>query len=359
MQYFLVGLRLNITELLESKVTYNLHYLLVALKIYFTPCLVGIGLFANVVNILVFLRSRLRKVTCAPYLTLLSVVDVCFLVALFSLWLINAGFDIYRISGGCQAVTLVMSGSSFISVWAVTALALDRLLMVYPNIHPCLLACPGKRPKLLALCIGAGGFAIFLNLCLLYSSYQTDTGQIVCIPMPEFIPIMGMMEKLDAIFDFLIPSILLVIMNIVIVYFVHRILNSGRVVHRVRQRNTNIATMQQRSKVELNMTKLALVVTMTFLVLNLPGHLLRFVFMVSEGTEYAALAYEPNTFLIRQLLMNLFFLRSSICPFMCFISSSLYRKAVCSKLSAVNCFGKPKCLIARKETEHSRRVLTD
>lgn len=305
------------------------------MKIYVTPVFVFLGVLGNITNVVVFAKSRLRKISCSPYLTLLSVVDTCFLVTLFSLWLINFDLDVYAISGACQVVKLLISGASFVSVWMVTALALDRLLMVYPSVHPCLLACPGKRPKLTVLCIGTSGFVIYFNLCLLYSQYQMPHagGKYICIPEPESYQVLGTLEKLDAIFDFILPSLMIIIINALTMFHLGRLVQTGRNVPRVRQRNANVASMQQRSKVEMTMTKVSLTITSMFLLLNMPGHILRLIVMIAEHQENFIL--DPSLFLTQQLLMNLFFLRPVLTAVFCIAFCASYRKAIRSMAAAI------------------------
>lgn len=100
---------------------------------YYTPALVLVGSIGNILSVIVFFRTKLRKLSSSYYLAALAISDTCFLCVTFVSWLNYIDIDIYSRNYYCQFFTYVCSLCSFLSVWFVVAFTVERFIAVlYP-----------------------------------------------------------------------------------------------------------------------------------------------------------------------------------------------------------------------------------
>lgn len=103
------------------------------LTFYYTPALVLIGSIGNILSVLVFFKTKLRKLSSSYYLAALGISDTCFLIGLFISWLNFIDIDIYNNNIYCQFFTFFTALCSFLSVWLVVAFTVERFIAVlYP-----------------------------------------------------------------------------------------------------------------------------------------------------------------------------------------------------------------------------------
>ncbi|XP_065087235.1 neuropeptides capa receptor-like, partial [Ochlerotatus camptorhynchus] len=103
------------------------------LTFYYTPALVVSGSIGNILSVLVFFHTKLKKLSSSYYLAALGISDTCFLLGLFVTWLSFFQIHIYTREGYCQLFTFSSGLSSFLSVWYVVAFTFERFIVVlYP-----------------------------------------------------------------------------------------------------------------------------------------------------------------------------------------------------------------------------------
>lgn len=100
---------------------------------YYTPALVLVGSIGNILSVIVFFRTKLRKLSSSYYLAALGISDTCFLMGAFVSWLNYLSIDIYNRNYYCQFFTYISGLCSFLSVWFVVAFTVERFIAVlYP-----------------------------------------------------------------------------------------------------------------------------------------------------------------------------------------------------------------------------------
>lgn len=103
------------------------------LTFYYTPALVVNGSIGNILSVLVFFNTKLKKLSSSYYLAALGISDTCFLLGLFVTWLSFFQIHIYTREVYCQLFTFSSGLSSFLSVWYVVAFTFERFIVVlYP-----------------------------------------------------------------------------------------------------------------------------------------------------------------------------------------------------------------------------------
>lgn len=100
---------------------------------YYTPALVLFGSIGNILSVIVFFKTKLRKLSSSYYLAALGISDTCFLLGAFVSWLNYIDINIYNRDYYCQFFTYVSGLCSFLSVWFVVAFTVERFIAVlYP-----------------------------------------------------------------------------------------------------------------------------------------------------------------------------------------------------------------------------------
>lgn len=114
--------------------------------LYYTPLLTVTGSIGNIVSVMVFFRTRLRKLSSSYYLSALCISDTGFLLVNFLLWLSLFNINIYNRNGCCQLFTFLSGFCSALSVWFVVAFTIERFIaVIYPLKRQTM--CTVKRAK--------------------------------------------------------------------------------------------------------------------------------------------------------------------------------------------------------------------
>lgn len=117
------------------------------LTLYYTPTLVCVGSIGNILSVMVFFKTKLRKLSSSYYLAALGISDTCFLIGLLVSWLNFVDVHIYNWNIFCQFFTYFSGLCSFLSVWFVVAFTVERFIAVlYPLKRQTM--CTVRRAKL-------------------------------------------------------------------------------------------------------------------------------------------------------------------------------------------------------------------
>ena len=233
-----------------------------------TPPIVILGLIGNVLAIIVYASKEFRSTHLAIYLIILAVVDslILLLNGLVNnwIWILFNRFDIRVISqAGCKILVYLLYVSQMFGGWLISALNLERAIVV---------TLPFKSKTLItkarvAMAIGVMVLVILLlNLYIpiLYTTNHArahycglaDTYQYVKFPA---------FSLMDMIVYSLLPSIILIICNIVLIIHLRK---SSRRWSRYREGNSEIDNNRHRSTRRI--TILCVVIGTTYLIFTLP-----------------------------------------------------------------------------------------
>lgn len=144
---------------------------------YYTPALVLIGSIGNILSVIVFFRTKLRKLSSSYYLAALGISDTCFLIGAFVSWLNYININIYNKDYYCQFFTYVSGLCSFLSVWFVVAFTVERFIAVlYPLKRQTM--CTVKRACIVLTGLLVTGCVLsvpyFVYAAPIYSEYLND-----------------------------------------------------------------------------------------------------------------------------------------------------------------------------------------
>ena len=144
---------------------------------YYTPALVLSGSLGNILSVIVFFKTKLRKLSSSYYLAALGISDTCFLLGAFVPWLNYININIYNKNYCCQFFTYFSGLCSFLSVWFVVAFTVERFIAVlYPLRRQTM--CTVKRACTVVICLCIIGLVIsvpyFIYSAPVYSEYLSD-----------------------------------------------------------------------------------------------------------------------------------------------------------------------------------------
>lgn len=116
-----------------------LRFLCEMMTVYFTPVITIAGTVGNVLSVMVFFCTKLKKLSSSYYLGFLAFFDTGFLWCNFIQWLGILGIHLYNSDGFCQIFTWLSNACSVLSVWFVVAFTMERFVAVmYPLKRPTL-----------------------------------------------------------------------------------------------------------------------------------------------------------------------------------------------------------------------------
>lgn len=135
------------------------------LNFYYTPAIVLTGSVGNILSVLVFFKTKLRKLSSSYYLAALGISDTCFLLLSFLGWLNFIDVNITQEIAFCQLITFLSGVCSFLSVWFVVAFTVERFIAVlYPLKRQTM--CTVSRAKMVLCGLTVAG--VIINAPLIY-----------------------------------------------------------------------------------------------------------------------------------------------------------------------------------------------
>ena len=312
----------------------TLHQVTAALRKYYLPPLIALGLICNTLLVITVLYSKLRNFSVAPYLLTLAITDSLFLLSLLLIWISTLNIDIYNAGELCQAITFISYSCVFLSMWINVALAVDRYIMVrYPSqADNC---CSTFRAKMMCVMFCVIAVAVYINISLLVGVLKTKTGDTICVPLPKFAHQVRTLSRVDVLVNIIIPMTAMCILNSIICCSVVQIDRNRKVVIRtVRVKNKTMLpdlNLQRRPRTEVRVTKMILAISWCYIVLNVPSHLFRICIMFKSFFQPAAVI-SNELFVWQQCLLFAIFTRFALTfPVLC-AASQAFRKHVQSAL---------------------------
>lgn len=304
MQFFMQDPHLNETYFRVNQPAVYWPYICVRhLRMYYTPALVLVGTLGNTGTCLTLTRGPLQKSSAAPYILGLAFIDIVFLLCIFTIWMGLFHIDVFALAGGCQAVILLTSVCTFLAVWLVVAMMIERTLLMR-TLNRSTACCSNLKGRITVGCLCALAIVLYLNLSLLYGVLETPAG-LACLPLPHVLVVTDVLAKVDALLNF---SLAYVIVSILLVVTVYSHIREGR--HRHQHGRDNMINTSFNG--ERTMTQLIICAAFTFLLCNLPGHILHITAMLRSPDNM--MDNTIHVFLWQQILLFLFFTRCAVTP---------------------------------------------
>ena len=270
----------------------------------FVPSLLIVGLVGNTLSFIVFLSRRLRRFSCSVYLAALAVSDNGLLLCVFVSWAPRIGLDLLSRPGLCEAFVYLTYVFSFLSVWYIVIFTAERYVAVCLPLHRRRI-CTAHRARAVVASV-----ALFAALAYTFATWTSapvllpGTGTRYCMPLPRYFDLVNTLNSVDTVVTLLVPWLLIVVLNMRIVYGVRRMRewrmrkDDFRSVSRQcssTERSGSLHNVLHTEPVlrrsQLKVTKLLIVVSTLFIVINLPSHAVR---IYSFVISFTSTTYRPS-----------------------------------------------------------------
>ena len=241
------------------------------------PIISAVGLIGNSLSLLVFANRKLKHTSSSIFLAALAFVDNLFLLNLLLMWIDGVFYNILGIPMVCELIMFVTNVTGFLSVWLIVGFTTERYMAIcYPLRWK--LMCSRFREKLSA--------AILLALAFLLYNHSFWTIQVLmigprytCVPKLEMLGFLNVITWIDAMVTMVIPFILITYLNVKVLFAAadrqrHVCCHQGGSL----QTGKNANALPRNSihyRSQIRVTRTLILVSSTFLVLNLPSHALR------------------------------------------------------------------------------------
>ena len=267
------------------------------LDMFMVPILITIGVIGNTLSFVTFIFSNLKSLSSSVYLAALAIADIGFLLCVLASWITNFNVNLYHQPGWCQAFVYLTYVFSFLSVWYVVGFTVERYIAVrFPFKRGDM--CTVRRARIVVVSLAlfaivAYNFAIWTSGSFLMPSSSPIAGQRLCYPIDPWRNFLKFSSNIDSIITLLIPFIAIAFLNVNIIYVITHYRHQANhfMLHRVRSSNAQTQSTTLANSTNVKVTRMLLVVSFTFLILNVPGHFIRiYVFVQSFNDPY----YRPS-----------------------------------------------------------------
>ena len=323
----------------------NMAVVMWYIHLYCTPPIIVIGLVGNLLSFLVFTCTNQKHLSSSVYLAALAVVDSAFLLQLMLLWPTYLRIFVVHTQGLCQLVIYLSYVASFLSVWLVVAFTVERFIVCMAPLQRSTM-CTTSRAKAVVASLSMSA--------LLAYSYNTWTSNVVvnahshkeCTVRPQFQALVDVISLIDSFVTLVLPVVGIVIMNMKIILKVLDFEKSRKSMIPVKKQSVNSShssgsqsslwdyegpgskrNQSARSRSQMKVTKMLLVVSTIFLVLNVPSHAVR---VYDTFQTFFNPNYRPSKqlYLWQQVFTFLFNCNFSVNFFLYSFCGTSFRKAL-------------------------------
>ncbi|XP_038216912.1 neuromedin-U receptor 1-like isoform X2 [Zerene cesonia] len=300
-----------------------------ALFVYYTPVLILLGSIGNLLSVYVFFNSKLRLQSTSQYLSALAISDTIFLLQLLAPWLSAVSVtSIFYTGGFCQVFVYLSYVSCCLSAWLVVAFTIERFVAVlYPLRRNAW--CTVKRARHVIILLSGG--ATMMNLPVLRFAIPTSDD---CNIDRKYLEHAARFNLVDTMLSFSIPLSLIVLLNVWIIFGVCRL---ERTRHQLMKAEGSTAGERARQtrlvgcpRSQQRVTRMLLIVSSVFVILNLPGYALR---IIAYAYDLQGSETMTGRWMALQQLAIMFFHTNFGINFMLYcLTGQNFRRAVCQSL---------------------------
>ncbi|XP_076435327.1 uncharacterized protein LOC143275237 [Babylonia areolata] len=241
------------------------------------------GLLGNLLALGCFLSQPLRGASCCLYMAGKCVSDTAFLAVVFVMWLYRLNVDLINVQGVCQLTVFLSYVSGFTSVWLVVAVTYENYVRICRP-HLSKTHCTRRVAVII--------IAVIVVVAALFYSFALWTN--------TFKDVLMVMTFIDTAMTLVLPSLLMVPLVLATLLAVARSADRKK---RLRDSLLRKRCPRDlfRNSVEAKVARFLLAVSLTFLLLHTPGHLIRLKLLVHQYILHKA-AFRDSVLL--QLLLQ-------------------------------------------------------
>ncbi|CAH1779158.1 unnamed protein product [Owenia fusiformis] len=324
----------DLTNLMQNESSYyeyeqdfsHIYPLVSVLNMYITPVIIIVGLIGNFISFMIYGVGIQRHQSSSVYLASIAVSDSVLLMTVFGTWVEHFNVNAYNRSVLCQMNIYLSYTCGFLSVWFLVCFSTERYIAVFFPFKRHIM-CTERRAKAVVITVTLIGL-------LTYCSTLWTTGLIYfqerwqCAQLEGTHHYHSALTYIDIAITFFIPFLLILVLNCSIIYKIalfyrHQGGNAASA--------TNSATglilrrcsgrSGEEHNVQMKVTVVLVVISIAFLVLNLPSYSLRALVLLSPRIHTDMSLAADGIVLLQQVCQELYYTSFAI-NFFLYISCS-------------------------------------
>lgn len=287
--------------------------------VYAIPVISILGIFGNTCSLKVFVLTYFRRYPSSIYLAALSFSDTWFLIALFISWFGSINTHLAIEESLCLFIVYITYVTGFLSVWYVVMIMIDRYIVVcHPLQKPKL--CTKSRVTVAAISVTVFAHLFYAHVFVTMEAVNMGKEH-HCTSKKEYVNVLTVFTYIDTVITFVMPFIAATIMSIRVIFTIRRF--SYKFISRY-EKKYFLTPFNTLSKAQYRLTKMLIVLTCVFIVLNLPSHAFRFYILVNDLLDENGL----NLMLIQQICQIIYYINFSINFYLYVATSKHFRRCL-------------------------------
>ncbi|XP_045201888.1 FMRFamide peptide receptor frpr-18-like [Mercenaria mercenaria] len=277
---------------------------------YAVPIICTLGLLGNTMSFIVFIQKFLRQKSCSLFLAARSLSDNGFLITLMIMWT-SSVFDLRlsRIAGICQIIVFLTYVFGCLSVWLVVFVTTENYIRI----------CKPFMVSSLCQTTKAKYAVIILLICVLCCyNFPLWTMTEECIPNEKHHNFLKIMVYVDSVLTLVAPTAIMV-------FLMYRIAMSSLSSCK-RRRRLSSSSSQRISNLTTKVTTMLLAVTLIFIALNLPLHVVRLRLLIISFIKDQLDISTPLDLIIQCISQLIYYLSLSVNFVIYYLFGSTFRK---------------------------------
>ena len=240
----------------------------VTLELIYIPLICLFGLFGNTLSAITFCNKSLRKASCSVFLTVRSVSDNGFLVALLLTWISSIfHLQLSGVRGICQIILLLTYIPGCVSVWIVVFVTIENYIRIcHPFVVNSISSPKPARILISILCLCA--FSVY-HIPLWIANPDCTHNQKFCDATQALV-------YTDTLLTLVIPSLVIILLMSAILWKIVQPLRLFR--HHAEEMSKPNRKVVPAAKI----TKMLLIVSVMFFFLNFPSHVIRLYILLNS-----------------------------------------------------------------------------
>lgn len=252
---------------------------MISVEKYLLPVICIFGLVGNTVSTIIFMQRQLRKAPCSFYLAARGICDNGFLFSILLTWM-SSTFDLRlsQIKGVCQAIVFMTYLCGCVSVWLCVFITFENFLLIHsPFVSRRI--CSEKFTKVCTVVL------IIVAVGIYNTALWIINGD--CSHNEAFSELTQVLVYTDTLLTLVIPTVIIFVLISMILCKVIKIMHIRRL-HSNLLEKINVLAVSRSVKPVVpiaKVTKMLLVVSLMFFVLNVPIHGIKLRLLIGTFTK--------------------------------------------------------------------------
>jgi len=256
---------------------YESYTTMISVERFTIPFVCVFGLVGNTMSTIVFLQRKLRKAPCSFYLACRGISDNGFLFSLLMTWM-SSTFDmrLSQVKGVCQTIVFMTYVCGCVSVWLCVFITFENFMLIHSPFV-------ARRLCSKKFTIACTTVLLVATIGVYNTSLWITNGD--CSHNPSFSEITQVLVYADTLLTLIIPTVIIFILLTMIMCKVIKIVHIRRLhanlIEKLASQSRSAKTIIPMAKV----TNMLLVVSLMFVVLNVPIHGVKIRLLIGRFTQ--------------------------------------------------------------------------